>query len=201
MIPVSSTIWSPAARELCNHLWQSTLFAVVVALLALALRKYPARVRYWLWMAASAKFLIPFFLLIAAGSHFARVTHATPARTNSYLAIDAISQPFTDTSVLDRPVAPQPASLHQRLQPPSLHQRFTWPAALVTLWFLGLAAVLTSWVIQWCRIANVRRQAVALHEGRVIEILRRIEQLAHITHPIAVLSSRGLMEPGVFGVF
>jgi hypothetical protein len=46
MIPVSSTVWSPAARELCNHLWQSTLFALVVALLALALRNYPARARY-----------------------------------------------------------------------------------------------------------------------------------------------------------
>jgi len=191
MIPVSSTIWSPAARELCNHLWQSTLFALVVALLALALRNYPARARYWLWMAASAKFLIPFFLLIAAGSHFARVTHATPARTNSYFAIAAMSQPFTDTSVLDSPVAPQPASPHQR---------FTWPAALVTLWFLGLSAVLTSWFIQWRRISNFRRQAVPLHEGRVVEILRRIEQLAHITRPIAVLSSRGSMEPGVFGV-
>jgi beta-lactamase regulating signal transducer with metallopeptidase domain len=151
-------------------------------------------------MAASAKFLFPFFLLIAAGSHFARVTHANPVRANSYLAIDAMSQPFTDTSVLDSPVAPQPASLHQYLQPVSLHQRSMWPTALVTLWFLGLAAVLTSWVMQWRRIANIRRQAVPLHEGRVVEILRRIEQLAHITHPIAVLSSQGSMEPGIFGI-
>ena len=206
MIPVSSTIWSPAARELCNHLWQSTLFALAVALLAWALRNYPARIRYWLWLTASAKFLIPFFLLIAAGSHFARVRHASPAETNSYLAthsylaIDAMSQPFTDTSVLDGPAAPKPASLHQRSQPASPHQPIPWRAALVALWFLGLTAVLTSWVIEWRRIANVRRQAVPLHEGRVVETLRRIEQLAHIGRPIAVLSSRGSMEPGVFGV-
>ena len=56
-----------AIRQLGNHLWQSTLFAGVVALIALALRKYQARVRYWLWMAATAKFLIPLALLMALG--------------------------------------------------------------------------------------------------------------------------------------
>ena len=69
MISTISTVSSPAAREICDHLWQSTLFALVAAMLALALRKHSARARYWLWMAASAKFLVPFSLLIAAGSH------------------------------------------------------------------------------------------------------------------------------------
>ena len=36
-----------------NHLWQSTTFAVVAALLALALKRNHARARYWVWMAAS----------------------------------------------------------------------------------------------------------------------------------------------------
>jgi len=38
-----SPMWMDAARELCNHLWQSTLFAGMVALLALLLRKNRAR--------------------------------------------------------------------------------------------------------------------------------------------------------------
>jgi hypothetical protein len=33
-------------RELVNHLWQSTLFAIVAGLLALALRRNRAQVRY-----------------------------------------------------------------------------------------------------------------------------------------------------------
>jgi len=41
-----------------NHLWQSTLFAGAVATLALAFRNNRAHVRYWLWLAASVKFLI-----------------------------------------------------------------------------------------------------------------------------------------------
>jgi hypothetical protein len=45
---------------LANHLWQSTMFAAVAGLLTLALRKNRAQMRYWLWLSASVKFLIPF---------------------------------------------------------------------------------------------------------------------------------------------
>ena len=54
---------------IANHLWQSTLFAGAAGLLTLVLRKNPARVRHWVWIAASLKFLVPFALLIAAGNH------------------------------------------------------------------------------------------------------------------------------------
>ena len=53
--------------DLYNHLWQSTLFAAVVALLALGFRRNRAGVRYGLWFVASAKFLVPFAALTAAG--------------------------------------------------------------------------------------------------------------------------------------
>ena len=53
--------------ELANHLWQSSVFALAAYLLTLTLRKNRAQVRYWLWLAASVKFLLPFSILIAAG--------------------------------------------------------------------------------------------------------------------------------------
>lgn len=61
MIPESL---SPIA----NHLWQSTLFAGAAGLLALVLRENRPRVRHWVWVAASLKFLVPFRLLIAIGN-------------------------------------------------------------------------------------------------------------------------------------
>src|SRR5215475_245140 len=54
--------------EIFNHLWQSTAFAVVCGLATLALRTNRAQVRYALWMAASAKFLIPFAALSRLGT-------------------------------------------------------------------------------------------------------------------------------------
>lgn len=53
-----------------NHLWQSTVFAGVMALFALPLRRNRAALRYRLWLAASVKFLVPFSLLVTLGSQF-----------------------------------------------------------------------------------------------------------------------------------
>src|ERR1700733_1985 len=53
---------------LANHLWQSTLFACVMGLLTLMLRRNRAAMRHGLWLAASVKFLIPFSLLTGLGS-------------------------------------------------------------------------------------------------------------------------------------
>lgn len=195
---VFSTLWSssrlwPAAPQLWNHLWQSTLFAAAAALLALALRRYPARVRYWLWMAASVKFLIPFSFLIAAGSHFARPTPATASETSAYVAIGKISEPFIDAPALTAPgpMTAEPAAAHH----------FSVSAILTVLWFCGFTAVLALWLLQWRRVARSIRRATFLRGGRVVDSLRRVEQLAGATRAIQVLSSPGPMEPGVFGIF
>src|SRR5215831_1399420 len=58
-------IWS---TEIINHLWQSTAFGALIALATLALRRNSPRIRFWLWFAASMKFLLPFSLLVATGA-------------------------------------------------------------------------------------------------------------------------------------
>jgi uncharacterized protein (TIGR03435 family) len=61
---------NPNLIALVNHLWQSTLFALAMGSLTLLFRKNSARIRYLLWLAASAKFLVPFALLTAVGARF-----------------------------------------------------------------------------------------------------------------------------------
>src|ERR1700761_6474885 len=53
-----------------DHLWQSTLFALAAACLTLALRRNSARIRWFVWLAASLKFLVPFAVLTALGQRF-----------------------------------------------------------------------------------------------------------------------------------
>jgi ABC-type Fe3+ transport system permease subunit len=84
--------WRAIGATLGNHLWQSTLFAIVAGLLTLALRNNPARVRYWLWLAAAAKFLIPFSLLIGVGSHLAFHEKAGPCQADFDLLF--LNSPF-----------------------------------------------------------------------------------------------------------
>jgi bla regulator protein blaR1 len=56
-----------AIAEVADHLWQSTLFAIVIGLLTLACRRTRARVRYALWFIASLKFLVPISLIMVMG--------------------------------------------------------------------------------------------------------------------------------------
>jgi len=89
-----SRVWTEFAPGLGNHLWQSTIFAAVVAGLALALRGNQARTRYWLWLAASLKFLFPFSLLVSVGSYLA-IPHAKIAPSSAYYsAFEQFGQPF-----------------------------------------------------------------------------------------------------------
>ncbi|MGH9447776.1 MAG: hypothetical protein ACRD3O_18940 [Terriglobia bacterium] len=100
-----SVIWAAVAPAVANHLWQSTVFAVVAALLTLTLRKNQARARYWLWLAASLKFLIPFSLLVAAGSYLARPgaeLRAAPAG-GLYAAIEEVAPRFIGAAFLAIP--------------------------------------------------------------------------------------------------
>jgi len=45
---------------MADHLWQSTLCGAALWLMTLTLRRNRAAVRYWLWLTASVKLLIPF---------------------------------------------------------------------------------------------------------------------------------------------
>src|SRR5437016_14303421 len=90
--------------ELTNHLWQSTLFAAAAGLSTIAFRKNRAQVRYWLWLSASIKFLIPFALLMSLGSHLEWAPAAKKIATQiaspavSFTMVE-LSQPFSGTQV------------------------------------------------------------------------------------------------------
>ena len=53
---------------LANHVWQSTAFAVVAALLTLTMKDNRAETRFWLFLTASLKFLVPLSLVAGIGS-------------------------------------------------------------------------------------------------------------------------------------
>jgi len=70
--------WPSWIGAIANHLWQSTVFAIAIGLLAVAFRRYQARVRYALWFAASLKFVVPVSLLIGLGTRLP--PFSTPVR-------------------------------------------------------------------------------------------------------------------------
>jgi uncharacterized protein (TIGR03435 family) len=156
---------------LANHLWQSTLFAAAAWLLTLALRKNNASVRYRLWLAASAKFLVPFSLLVSAGSQFAWRTSPVMKPPAISGALDQISQPFSLPAEAVPAVAAAPS---QDLV----------PALLFSIWFCGFAVSMAVWYCCWRRFRGVIRAAAPMH----------------LDLPIPVLTSPDGLEPGVFGI-
>jgi bla regulator protein blaR1 len=158
---------------IANHLWQSSLFACVAGLLTLALRKNSARVRRWVWVAASFKFLIPFSVLIAIGGHIGWRTGSAIASANVPVVMEQFSQPFTVTTV-SSPI------LTTALRTPN------WlPTILWTVWVCGFIGISISWWIRWQRIRAAVRTGSALHLGLSIR----------------AISSPAFLEPGIFGVF
>ncbi len=77
-----------------DHLWQSTIFAVAAWLVTLTLRRQSAAVRYWVWLAASVKFLIPFSMLVGlaelAPKHMARPM----VQTEWVVAAEEVARPL-----------------------------------------------------------------------------------------------------------
>ena len=72
---------TPEITALVNHLWQSTVFAAAAAGVAFLLRRHAARLRFWIWMAASVKFLVPIDWLVSLGAALGSHTPCTSRRT------------------------------------------------------------------------------------------------------------------------
>jgi bla regulator protein blaR1 len=186
-----SALWATIAPALGDHLWQSTLFAVAAGLLTLILRKNHARARYWLWLMASLKFLIPFSWLIAIGNHLAWWNASAERNAGFYLIVEEIGRPFTQPAIsAASQVTPGFSS--------SLSHLF--PALLIGVWVGGFITVLLFWCVRWRRISAALCDSVPLHEGREVELLRRQERVAGIKQRVEMLLSRATLEPGIFGM-
>jgi bla regulator protein BlaR1 len=167
MIPTySSTVWAAIGPTLANHLWQSTLFAAFVGVLALLLRREQARVRYWLWLAASMKFLVPFSLLVSAGSHLGWATAPPASASPLSVVVQQVSQTFVPGG---RSFGSSAAA-----SPTLLSTGGVFPALLLAAWFCGCMAILLSWCVKWRRLITPIRAATRLREGPEVEALIRL---------------------------
>jgi uncharacterized protein (TIGR03435 family) len=185
-IPITAEVLTFAA----DHLWQSTIFAGLAALVAFALRRQRAQVRYWVWMAASVKFLVPFAALAAVGGTLSWRTIEVIPYENRAALIEVVSQPFTETQPTVRSAAPQTGGF--AIVPMAR-------ALLPLLWALGSMVCLTTWIVRWRRVSRTLRRASPIAGGREVEILDRLTR-RHGTPPVPLFETVTSMEPGVFGI-
>ena len=176
IVHVANTVESQRVA-LLDHLWQSTAFAMVAAMLTLAFRRNRASVRYWLWFAASVKFLVPFSILTAIGS---RLPGAPTAQVMAERALAAVQ--------LSEPLQRWPSSAWLAAPTPAISVGNWVVLALVAVWASGFVLIAAARVRMWQRIRAALRASTPL-------------QLPDLSVParIELRSSAGLLEPGVVG--
>jgi|RhiMethySRZTD1v2_1073278.scaffolds.fasta_scaffold02635_21 bla regulator protein blaR1 len=161
-----------------NHVWQSTLSAGVIAVVAFALRHNRARLRYGLWLAASVKFLVPFAAMAAVGGLVQWQQAPTPIR--SILASPAVrdfNAPFA-AMWLD-PTMTVPAAA----QAP-------WIAPLlVGVWLCGFTAIAFRRVKQWREIRAAVRASTTW------------DTAAPASAGLEIRTAPTVLEPGVVGLW
>ncbi len=124
-------------NQLINHLWQSTCFAAAVALACLALRNYSPRLRYWLWLGASLKFIVPLSVFTALFNSIGRNEHIRNAIYGASIA--QASAALEPIGSIDLPIMPAASS-------------FNWGNVPFALWCSGAVALLGLRLYQWIRI-------------------------------------------------
>lgn len=135
---------------LLDHLWQSTLFAGAIALSMPLFRRQAAALRFWLWFAASMKFLFPFALLMMLGRRL--LSMAAPAMARPVLAvIRPATVPFATLE------APAPAHLP------------IMDLALIA-WSAGLAAIALICLSRWLDLRALLKDATPVAMGMPVPV-------------------------------
>jgi bla regulator protein blaR1 len=183
-----SADWTLLGRQVANHLWQSTLFALVAGMLALSLRNNHARLRHWLWMAASVKFLVPFSLIVALGGYFGQSIAPRAAAPRIPAVAVEIAQPFALRDSVIIPSAPMPQPRPNPL-----------PLALAAVWLCGFTVIVVNWQRKWQRVAAIVHASRPLTQGREAEALLRVRREG--PGRLRLVSSDARLEPGLFGIF
>jgi len=155
------------------HLWQSTVFAVLAALLSLAFQKNRASIRYCIWLAASLKFLIPIAPLVSVAHDVVGNTASIDLVSRSPMLAHIVASGVTISAAVVVPFTP-PEPSGMNITP-----------ILLAVWACGAAAAFSWWLVRWRRMRSVLRAASAVQ----------------LDAPIPVRTSPFLLEPGLFGVF
>jgi bla regulator protein blaR1 len=178
-----------------NHLWQSTIFALFAWLLVRVFRKNSARVRYWIWMLASLKFLFPLSLLVALGSHLSgpakQYVVAVDVPAIGFLGLPFGSNPFQKEFLAMATATSEPD--------PSPNQSAT--RGVVAIWLLGVGAVLASRLVRVRRVREILSTARQLEDGREIEAIERVKSRRGLTRKVRWATTESVIEPGIHGIF
>ncbi len=176
---------------LADHLWQATILTLLVLLATLLLNSGPARVRYALWLVASAKFIVPsaLFALLARLAGFDVAALFGAESTKAMLIFQQLAEPLSMLGEKYRITVDAVSAQHTEIY-----------CALTLVWLAGSLALLTAWLWRRRLSAHSLKEARRVFEGREYDALERACIRLRRKTPTTLLIARHKIEPGVWGI-
>jgi TonB family protein len=187
-----SSWWWP---RFADHLWQTTLFALVILAAVFVLRRSPARLRHTFCLLASAKFIIPAAVLVFLAqqsgidslSLFREVQHGELNATLLY----GITEPVaTLSSTYEVTVVASDAIRHNEFY-------FT----LTAIWLTGILTILLLWTLRRRKFLRSLQGGQTIQHGREWQALERAQQTLRSKSKVGLLISALKTEPAVWHVW
>src|SRR4051812_37777119 len=132
------------SAALLDHLWQSSLFAICAWSLTWVLRKNGAHLRHAVWVAASAKFLVPFSLLAMLGQQMQPYVGSEAAHVVATLGTASV------TALVAAPA-------HAITGGPI---GAFWLRIAAAVWLIGFLGLSVRWLVRWRGVREILRASV-----------------------------------------
>ncbi len=182
----------PAVVE---HLWQATLFAIFALIVAVLLRRAPARARYFVWLVALVKFVVPSVLLAFAVNEIV-------LRRAAHL-FDVERRPDENLTVVREFAAPVlnplAALTNNGVAETAVHNGIY--ALLAFIWLAGATLLLIRSLRRRREFMRAIETGQPLDEGREWRLLQAAKSRLGMSRDIRLVVSAGVREPGVWGAW
>ncbi len=191
----SSWLWP----NVWAHLWEATLFVGLLALAVWFLRRAPASARYWFWLLAAVKLLVPSLLLAWLVSEMAPAPRASSALSLELSTHRAPSAALAMPSYeILKPLLPSPPVAAQPVSAAAHNELY---CALTLTWLAGFGFFVVRWVKGSVSLARAVRTSRRIVSSRETEILKRVRARLGLKQEVDILVSAHVTEAGLWGIW
>jgi beta-lactamase regulating signal transducer with metallopeptidase domain len=191
-LTAASVWWWP---RFADHLWQTTVFALVILVAAFVLKRGPAHWRHTFCLVASAKFILPaalfVFLAQQSGLQSLSFFRSFQQSDQNALLLSRITGPVATLSstYAVTVVATEPSHHHESY------------LALTIIWLAGVLTLLLLWAIRRRRFLPSLRLGQTNRHGREWQALERARTSLRWEGEVGLVISPLKLEPAVWRVW
>jgi TonB family protein len=178
-----------------NHLWQATLFALLVLVASHLVKRLPAKARHAVWLLALVKFGLPSAIILLVAKFAGIDFHSILSHYGSAVPVSkAISPTIT---LIAEPVLQQSASAHAI----SIGPYAGLYLVLSIIWVTACCTFLALWFRRRVQLSRAILAGQMTFSGREVEALKRVKIWLMIDRDVDLILSPRINEPGVWRVW